>query len=401
VASSYPPIQVLREERLAGLLDFAGADEFFFEVDQYDFHLQVTPALQPAPVRLRSVSVTLEQGTDHYFVITEVGGLLEPLIVTQAPYSPTSTNAEVSFVHGASASPSMDVYLTAPGTVLSAANPIGTAAFGQHVPPSTFAPGDYQLSLTEAGNPLNVLFTSRTVTLLAGQSNFLTVGDIGDDSAAVIVTRVTNGSVVLVDVNAPSSQRVINGVTDAQPRDVFLDDDFSAPYFAAVPYAAPTARAPIAAGDRKLSVTPAGNPGVIEIAATGAVDPGVSYTSLIAGTPGALLLTRSPENRRRVLGEAQLRYYDAAAQFSSIGVAIAPSGGSQLGFPVVLTNGSSAQEQPLAPGAYDLTVYMSGSATPVLGPMTITVASEGLYSVLFLNGPTAETASAVLFDDFP
>jgi hypothetical protein len=68
---------------------------------------------------------------------------------------------------------------------------------------------------------------------------------------------------------------------------------------------------------------------------------------------------------------------------------------------VVLTNGSSAQEQPLAPGAYDLTVYMSGSATPVLGPMTITVASEGLYSVLFLNGPTAETASAVLFDDFP
>jgi hypothetical protein len=400
-ASNYPTIQFLREERLQSALNFTDAGQFLYEVGQYDFNLQVTPPFQSSPLRLKSFSVTLQQGVEHYFVITEVGGLLEPLIVTQAPFSPVSTNAEVSLVHAAPASPSMDIYLTAPGAVLSAANPIGTAVFNQHVAPSTFAPGDYQLSLTEVGNPLNVFFASRTIALLAGQSNFFVIADAGDDSNEVVVTRATNGTQVLVDVNAPSSQRMINGVTDAQPRDVFLDGDFAAPYFAAVPYAAPTARVPIAPGDRKLSVTPAGNSGVIEIEATNTVDSGVSYTGLIAGASGALLLTRVAENRRRVLGEARLRYYDAAAQFPSIGIALAPSGGQQLGFPVVLVNGASAEELPLAPGAYDLTVYISGSTTPVLGPMTITVASEGIYSILFLNGPTAETASAVLFDDFP
>lgn len=401
VASSYPPIQLLREERLAGLLDFAGGDEFLYETDQYDFHLQITPPLQSSPVRLKSFSVTLQQGTEYYFVITQVAGLLEPLIVTQPPFSPTSATAEVSIVHGSFGSPSMDIYLTAPGAVLSAANPIGTAAFGQHVAPSTLPPGDYQLSLTEAGNPLGVYVTSRTITLFPGQSNFFVIADPADGSNEVIVSRMTNVSTVLVDVNAASSQRMINGVTDTQPRDVFLDGDFAAPYFSAVPYGAPTARASIATGDRKLSITPAGNSGVIEVEATNTVDPQATYTSLIAGASGALLLNRFAENPRRVFGEAHLRYYNAAAQFSSIGIALAPSGGQQIGFPVVLGNGGSADELPLAPGSYDLTVYATGSTSPVLGPMTITVAGGGLYSILFLNGPTAETASVVLFDDFP
>jgi hypothetical protein len=406
VASSYPPIRFLREERLEdplqqGGFPFASGGQFLFEVGQYDFNLEVRPPLSAAPVRLKSFSVTLQQGNEYYFVITEIGGVLEPLIVTQAPFSPTSASAEVSIVHAASASPTMDIYLTAPSAVLSAANPIGTAAFTQHVAPSTFAIGDYQLSFTEAGNPLNVFFTSPTITLLPGQSNLFAISDAGDDTNEVIVVRQANLSTVLVDVNAPSSQRLINGATDAQPRDVFLDSDFAAPYFAAVPYAAATARAPIATGDRRLSVTPAGNPGVIEVEAINAVFPGVSYTGLVAGAPGALLLTGFAENRRRVLGEAHLRYFNAAAQFSSIVIGVTQPGGAlPVGPPAALINGASIEEFALAPGDYEITVYGGSVTTAALGPMPITVAGEGLYSILFLNGPTADTVSAVLFDDF-
>jgi hypothetical protein len=270
-ASSYPQIQFYREQRLQGGLDFGSGQSFLYEVGQYDFNLDVTPALSSASVRLKSFSVTLEPGTEYYFVISEIGGLLEPLVATQAPFSPASANAEVSVLNAASASPAMDIYLTAPGAALSAANPIGTAAFNQHVAPSTFAPGDYELTFTEAGNSLNVLFTSVTLTLLPGQSNFFAIADAGIDTNELLVERVTNVSTVLVNVNAPATQRIINGVTDTQPRDVFLDDDFSVPFFAAVPYGAPTARAPIATGDRKISVTPAGNPGVIEVEAVSTV----------------------------------------------------------------------------------------------------------------------------------
>jgi hypothetical protein len=350
---------------------------------------------------LRTFSVTLEPGREYYFVITEVGGTLEPLIVTQAPFAPTAANAEVSVFHAAFTSPTLDIYLTAPGAVLSAASPIGRAAFNQHVAPSTFAPGDYQLAFTEAGNPLNVLFTSTTITLLPGQSNFLAISDAGLDTNQVIVERLTNVSTVLVDINAPVTQRMINGVTDAQPRDVFLDDNFSVPFLAAVPYSVPSARTPIVAGDRKISVTPAGNPGVIEVEAVTTVFPTTAHTALVAGNPGTLVLNNFAENRRRIVGEARVRYYNAAAQFGSIGIVISTPGAAPLGFPVVLINGGSSEEFPLRPGDYEIQVFAGSSTTAALGPLPITVASEGIYSLLFLNGPTAETASVVMFDDFP
>jgi hypothetical protein len=400
-ASSYPQIQFYREQRLQGGLDFGAGQSFLYEADQYDFNLDIVPPLSGGPVRLKSFSVTLEPGAEYYFVITDVGGVLEPLIVAQAPFSPTATNAEVSVFHAASASPTMDIYLTAPGAVLSASNPIGRAAFNQHVAPSTFAVGDYQLAFTEAGNPLNVLFTSTTLALLPGQSNFFAITDAGIDTNEVIVERLTNVSTILVNVNAPATQRIINGVTDAQPRDVFLDDNFSAPFLAAVPYGLPTARAPIATGDRKISVTPAGNPGVVEVEATSAVFPANSYTGLVAGVPGTLVLNSFAENRRRIIGEARVRYYNAAAQFSSIGIVISTPGRPPLGFPVVLINGGSAEDLPLPPGDYEIQVFSPGTTTAALGPLPITVAGEGIYSMVFLNGPTAETASVVLFDDFP
>jgi hypothetical protein len=398
-ASSYPQIRFYREQRLQGALDFGAGQSFLYEADQYDFNLDIVTALTSTPVRLRTFSVTLQPGSEYYFVITEVGGNLEPLIVTQPPFTPTAANAEVSVFHAAPATPTLDIYLTAPGAVLSAASPIGTAAFNQHVAPNTFAPGDYQLAFTEAGNPLNVLFTS-PIALLPGQSNFLAISDAGIDTNEVIVERLTNISTVLVNINAPVTQRMINGVTDAQPRDVFLDDNFAAPFLAALPYSVPSARTPIAAGDRKISITPAGNPGVIEIEATSTVFPANSHTALVAGVPGTLVLNNIAENRRRILGEARLRYYSAAAQFASIGIVISLPGSSPLGFPVVLINGGSAEDFPLLPGDYEVTVFHGTSTTPALGPLPITVASEGIYSLLFLNGPTPETASVVMFDDF-
>jgi hypothetical protein len=114
-----------------------------------------------------------------------------------------------------------------------------------------------------------------------------------------------------------------------------------------------------------------------------------------------LVLNSVAENRRRIIGEAHLRYYNAAAQFASIGIVISAPGGTPLGFPVVLINGGSAEEFPLLPGDYEITVFPAGSTTAALGPLPITVSAEGLYSLLFLNGPTVDTASVVLFDDFP
>jgi hypothetical protein len=401
VASSFPQIGFLREERVAASLGFTTGNASSFEVGQYDFNLDVLPPGQSVPTRLKSFSVTLEPRTDYYFVITDIGAQLEPLIVTQTPFDPASTSAEASVVHAASAAPAVDIYLTAPGAILSAANPIGTAAFTEHLAPLTLAAGDYQLSFTEVGNPLNVLYTSPTITLPAGRSHFFVIADAGDDTDRVQAVLFREAAFALPDISVPATFRMINAAADAQPRDIYLDSDFSVPFIGGAAYGAPTASASAALGDHRISVTPANNPGVIEIEANTTAFPASFYSSFLAGPPGALVLNGFLEDRRRVRGEAHLRYFHGAAQFPTLQIALQTPSGLYLGFPLFIALGNSITEFALAPGDYQLTLRPVGSSTDALGPLPITVADSGIYSILILNGPTADTASVVLFDDFP
>jgi hypothetical protein len=403
-APSYPQIGFLREERVAAALDYRSASTSFFEVGQYDFNLEILPPGQGGSQRLLSFSETLQPETDYLFIIAEEGGLLVPLIITKARFDLAATNSEVALVHAAPATPPVDVYFTAPGANLSAANPLGSAAFKQNVAPQVFAAGDYQLSLTELGNPLNVLFASPTMTLLAGQWNFFVVTDgAGEGTAPIGVVRVTeNGSAVLIDVNVLSALRVINAATDAQARDVFLDGDFSTPFAAAAAYGAPTDFASLARGNHTLAATPAGNPGVVEGQETPAIFPGRMYSTLITGTAGALKLSSSIEDRRRITGEAHLRIVNGATQFTSLDFLVLPVGTPVTGFsPFARVDaGIAIATTPLAPGDYELTLRVTGSNTIAIGPLPITLAGAGIYSVLALNGATSTTADVVLFDDF-
>jgi hypothetical protein len=53
-----------------------------------------------------------------------------------------------------------------------------------------------------------------------------------------------------------------------------------------------------------------------------------------------------------------------------------------------------------APGSYELVLRENGTTNLIAGPLPITLAAGGLYSVLATNGADATTANIVLFDDF-
>jgi hypothetical protein len=399
-APAYGEIAFLREERIAGALTYRDAGTFSYEVGQYDFNLEVTPLGQSTPDRKYSFSEILLEGTHHFFVVTQDGANLNPILFTTPDFSTTATNAEVILVHAAPALAGTDVYLTSPGADLSAANPIASLSFRQNSNPQTAAAGDYQLSITEAGNPLNVLFSSPTQTLAAGFSNLFVITDgAGEGLATISVVRASDTNAVLSDVNTPSSMRVVNAASDTLPRDIAIDDDFANLLFPAAPYASPTAFSTITPGARKLTVTPAGNPGVIEVELTSSIAGGRFYTTLVATSGSALTAQTFVEDRRPINGQSGVRILNGATQL--LDFFILEVGTPIAGFQSVqLSPGTVSQPFSLPPGDRELTIMITDTQTIAYGPSTFTLEDGGTHSVLAIDGATAETIDTVLFDDF-
>jgi hypothetical protein len=333
-------------------------------------------------------------------VITEDGANLNPIVFNSPDFSTTASDAELIVVHAAPALSGTDVYLTAPGADLSAANPIASLSFRQTSNPQTAAVGDYQLSITAAGDPLNVLFSSSTLTLAAGASNLLVItDDAGEGTGTISVVRTSSTTEVLADVNAPTNIRVINAAGDTLARDVAIDDDFANLLFAAVPFAAPTDFVPVPSGGRKFTITPAGNAGVLELEYTSTLATGRIYTVLIASGTSALTAQTFTEDRRRVNDQSTVRLLNGSTQ--ALEFFILEVGTSIEGVqPFQLLAGEASQAFVVRPSDRELTLRIPGTQTIALGPVPITLDDAGIHSILAVNGATPETSEVVLFDDF-
>ena len=401
-APSYGVISFLREERFPAALEYrAASTPFEYEIGQYDFNLEITRLGESAPTRLRSFSETLQENTDYFFVITEDGaGALQELIVTKPPQSATATAAEFALIHAAPAFQAVDVYVTAPGADLSAANPVGSAGFRQSIAAQTLAVGDYQLSFTAPGNPQTPLFRSVALTAGAAQSHVFVVTDgAGEGNVPVVVVRVAD-LLQLTDVDAQASIRFINAASDAQPRDFVVNDDFASPLFAAAPYGVPTDRVLLAPGAPKLTVTPAGNAGVIEAESTPSIAGGHFHTTIVAGAAGDLEMATTMEDYRGIAGQARVRLFNGAGQFEFLDFFVLPAGSDIAAFfPLTLGAAGVSSLQSLPPGTPELTIRITGTTTVAYGPAPLVLADGGVYGLVTLNGATPETAEVVFIDD--
>lgn len=401
VAPNYGSVYFQREQRLEATLEYHGGSKFAFEADQYDFNVGVQPigATQVQPVA--SFTQTLRPENAYYFVLAQsASGKVIPITVTRPKFDAASSDAEVNFVNAASTLANADVFLTAPGDDLLAANPIGSASFGADLGPLTFAPGDYVLSLTEPGNPANVLFTSPTQTLAAGEANLFVVGP-GSGTSTLSMTRAGNVITGFVDANAPAALRAIVVAPDKAARDVIIDNQTATPLFAALPYATVTDYADVTPGGRSIMVTPAGNPGVIEVDETSSLAFGRRHTFFAAGSDTGLASYAYSEDGRSIKDEAHLRILNGANQFDSLTYfVLTPPSDLSASIPVAILNVLGVTPSiPLPPGDYEITME-APDHTIVFGPTLLTLAGGGNYSVLTIDGADATSADVVYFDDF-
>jgi len=367
VAPGFELLAFRREQETSNeaVVTFKGAQEFVYDADSYDFYVTERTLTANNP-RVWTFAPTLEADLAYTFVLTEVGGEIQPVVISHP--DPPAADAQIVALHAASGLPALDLYLERPGVGIAGATPRGSFGAQEQIARRTLASGDYELTLTAAGDPANVLLTTTTITLLAGtESTFVVAPEGGQGTAQLSVLLLQGVTSILYDRNATSELRYVNAATDQAPRDVAIDSQFSPPLFSAVPFGESTPYAPYPTVAAKINVTPVGNPGALEFDRTLTGAAPQRATLLFAGPAGTLTSAFSIDDGRRLNLEAKLRFMSGVSQFFAVDFVITfPDGDPNVVLPQasLAAPGVFSSYTPLAPGDYDLYLYQAGTLTP-------------------------------------
>ena len=228
VAGSFGSLEFRRVERAEGTLNYRSSQVFTWDSGTYTFNIDSTLPGGNTPIRLHSFEAELAAGNDYSIVLTEANGWLRELILEGAGAELSETQAEIIIANTAAGLESaVDVYIEPPGAELAAATPLGTVDFLESLPVAAIEPGEYELNLTQAGNPTGVIMASDAFEVAAGVRT--TISIIDGVSAASPVAAVASGAGVdipLADRELRTGVRVLNAQASGDPLDVTINSNF-------------------------------------------------------------------------------------------------------------------------------------------------------------------------------
>jgi hypothetical protein len=370
------------------------------------------------PAGAGSVSETLAANT-QYFVIAEGTVASIGAKVFSRPLAPVATgDARVQVFHAAPAAPTVDVYVTAPGTGVASATPLGTFSFQGTLGPVSVPAGSYEIYVTPAGSK-TVVFDSGSVSLAAGDDLLLSAEQNtgpGNSPITLAVTDAKGDNSQILDVSTPAEVRVIHASPDAPAVSVFANESFAAPlvpclefpgYAGAAAATCPTftAYVPVLppASVKSVQVTPYGNSGVIAINASLALAAGTYYSVYAVGDLASIAPLVLTDDTRRIATEAKLRLVHASPSAGNVDIYLTASSSIAGAAPVLKNVPFKADSGflPVAAGAYYVTITPTGKTTPAIGPLAVNLLDKGIYTAVAVDHVGGGAPLGVItLDDF-
>lgn len=347
--------------------------------------------------------VDIDFAADTIYTIAAVNDVanIEPAVITQPDVPVSAGSARLFVLHGAAAAPAVDVFVTAPGADLAASAPVGTFSFKESIGPAEVAAGEYQVRVTAAGDPAAVVFDSGTITLNDGDDLTLTAVP-STTSTISLLAQTGEGAIEILDASTPTFLQVVHASPDAPNVDVVVNGDVLIPD---LPFPAATGVLGVPSATYNVAVTVADNPGAVAI---GPVDldlaAGTRYSVLAVGELAniePLILTDDP---RRIATNARVRLVHASPTAQDVDIYVTAVGADIANesptFPGVPFKGNTGFVN-LAAGEYDVTITPAGSKTAAIGPLTIAVENNGVYTAIARDPlPGSTELGVILTDDF-
>ena len=315
---------------------------------------------------------------------------IAPLVLSEPSRTVDAAEVRLRVVHAASTVGQVNVHITAPGDPLGA--PTGTFSFGDLLTPDALVvpADDYQVRVAPSADPANVVYDSGPITLPGGADLVVAavVNTGAGDAPVALLASTGSAALEFLDLDTPSNVRAIHASPDAPDVDIIINDDFADPavedlgYGTVTPdYLTPTP------GSTNLKVVPANAAAPIVIDAALTLTQGESYSVYAAGLLGDNSIQALPlvDDIRRVATEARLRLVHASPAAGNVDIYVVDAGDGAN-----LTNADPAfTDVPfladtgyvsLAPADYDLVVTPAGTKLPAIGPITLTLEGNGVYT---------------------
>lgn len=387
-------INFLIEERRLSTLVYQGASSpVSYDDLNYTFNFEVLYAGESSTRRIASRNIDVVADRDYVFLLG--GSLSSPTLTLweedERTFAETDTVLAVKFAHASATLGALDYYFADAAVAPAVGNQAATLSFGEVADAVDYAEGDYVLTITTAGNPADVIYTSESNTFTPRDTYLLTAFD-GDerDTAPMVVNsfRRIGGSSQLPDANFAPTVQFVNASMDLGAVDIYDDEALTSQVIAAHDFLDVTAETEIAQGTNTFYYTPAGDTAAVLLEVPLSAFPGRRYRVLALGPAGAPLGVPFPPDVRPVGTGAKLSLYSSSNNVTFIDI-YAVEADTSIDDASPLRSGLAIDAESttaaLAAGSYDLYVTDFGEKVALAGPYRLDVAIGDVVDLIVVD----------------
>ncbi|HEX8010678.1 MAG TPA: DUF4397 domain-containing protein [Casimicrobiaceae bacterium] len=347
---------------------------------------EIKVSIEGGTTNIIDVSRTLAVAVDYTLVVYgPVEAINQAILTDTTTLIPNGGTFDLRVVNVAI--PSVDVYLTPPGTDLGVTAP--TVAGAPSGATSVLTPvnvGDYELRVTTAGSK-DVVYDATLPTL--ADKSLAQVVIFGKGSSKLVNAALLNidssGTGQVID-NTLAEFKVLNGSALGAPLNVLVDGAIA---LANVPFGGVSDYLKVATGSRTITVQSAATPGADLLAVVTDLAPATDTSIAVSGPSGALRsLVLTDNNLPSAAGRARVRFVNASPDFAALDVYV----NFVKQFSAVATNAASAYTELVAETtgtSYEFDFNLAGTVTPALMLPGITLTSGRTYTVYVVGSAAA------------
>jgi len=399
-----PAVLFLIEERSLAAVEYStGSDRAPYDNFEYIFNFE---AILPDTIlqqRVASSTVKVETDREYTFVIT--GELAAPTIIVWddeiRAWAGTETTFLARFAHTAESLGPIDVYFAAPGTPPVAGQSVGTLAFGELLPGVDYETGEFVYTVTSAGNPGDILFTSNTLIPTAQAGFIISAFDGTANDPSPLAIRILNdagGTTNLTDANVLPTMRFLHASAALDPSDVYIDELLLDQILTNHAFRDVTGDIDLIAGSYPFTYTSVGNVGSVLFEGVGTVFPAARNQLYVIGEAGALVSFIRVPDRRSVESLVKFTFIHTAVNHPLVDLYVVEAGTDiedQIPQFFRLTPSGNPITANLAEGDLELYLTVAGEKTVIAGPVALTTTLGDVLEYLSYDNVDPATADLV------
>ena len=409
--STSPAISFFIEERVLGNLDFRSASaKTPFDDFEYTFNFDALLAGELEQKRLVSQLLQVVKDMEYTFVIS--GDLAAPTLTlwerAVRVYAEGDTVLEASFGHFSLALGDVDIYFADAAIVPAAGNEVGTLTPGGKLPPLDFQAGDYVLTITTAGMPGDILFTSDVLAMEAATTILFIIFDTDANDRGPVSVRAfnteTGAAATLVDPLFPPTVRFIHASQDLGTVDIYIDDPLTTPIIDDQDYLGISAEIEVPVGLLPITYTAfdnIGSPPFVDDDVLFA--PGIRVDYYVVGEGASPVPLATLPDRRSIETRARFTVVYTETNHDSLDLYIVEAAADIADLPPRFTGLIAGLEPlltPLPEGSYDLYLTVTGEKTVVVGPQQVDLVLGDVVTAIVYDAVDTATADIVVIPDF-